>query len=199
MELYIIRHGESIGNIVPEDTPDGELTALGRSQAERVAECMSGTPLDLIISSPLIRAMETARPLARRHHLPIHVWKDTFEVRNKGPYTGPTRDQMLSQFPEAILRDDFETEGWFCSGDESEEDAHLRAQRIFAELLGLDRDRRVALFAHSGFNRHLLRVVLGLDHKSPVFFHQSNGCIYWVTIDEHRTTLQYVGETRSPE
>lgn len=197
MELFIIRHGQSIGNLIPEDMPDGELTELGRSQAAKVAECMGNSKLDYIISSPLVRALETAQPLARALNLPIHVWKNTFEVRNKGVYIGPTKEQLLVQFPEARFRDDFEEDGWYCSGDETEEDGNKRARKIYEELLEKYKGKRVGLFAHGGFNRHLLLVALGLDHTSPMYFHHSNGCIYWLSIGDKRAVLRYLGETRS--
>ena len=78
--LYFVRHGEATHNVVREthvgsDNPylnpaltDAPLTAVGRAQAERLRPAADGLPLELVISSPLTRALETAR-LAFAAHL----------------------------------------------------------------------------------------------------------------------------------
>ncbi|WP_135546648.1 histidine phosphatase family protein [Paenibacillus cymbidii] len=198
MELYLIRHGQSIGNTVPHDMPDGELTELGRTQALRVAAAVAPWQPQQLIASPLTRAIETAQPLARALGLPIQVWSHTYEVRNKGPYRGPTAEQLGQLFPEAAFRGDMDVEGWFCSGDETPETAHDRAHLVLRELHEQFAGQRVALVAHGGFNRHLLLAILGLPADSPVYFHQSNGCIYHIEFTSERTVLHYLGESRSP-
>ena len=59
MELFIIRHGQSIGNLITEDMADGELTELGRQQALRVCEGMKTANIEHIVASPLMRAIES--------------------------------------------------------------------------------------------------------------------------------------------
>lgn len=196
MELFIVRHGQSIGNLIVEDMPDGELTELGRQQGAKVGECLKDANIGYIIASPLVRAIETAQPLAQALQLPIEVWKETYEVRNKGAYTGPSTKQLCELYPETRFNEDMEPDGWYCSGDEDAEAGHLRATRIYDQLCSRFEGKRVAVFAHGGFNRHLLLVALGLPYDSPVYFHQNNGCIYWLSVSPERTVLNYVGDTR---
>jgi probable phosphoglycerate mutase len=197
MELFIIRHGQSIGNTVPHDMADGELTALGRSQAEHVKTGMLGANVTHIVSSPLQRAIETAQPLARAANLPIRVWIETFEVRNKGAYRGPSEPELARMYPEIMLEDEITAEGWYCAGDEDEETAHGRARRILDRLRReFPGEERVALFSHSGFNRRLLLAALGLDHRSDVRFLQSNGTMYWLSFGEAGVNVKYVGDFR---
>ncbi|GAA3399907.1 histidine phosphatase family protein [Paenibacillus hodogayensis] len=197
MDLFIIRHGQSIGNTVSYDMADGELTELGRSQAEQVLEGMKGANVTHIVSSPLMRAIETAQPLARATGLPIRVWVETFEVRNKGAYRGPSVEAMTLTYPEIRFEDEVEAEGWYCSGDEDEEKAHGRAQRTIERLRReFPGDERVALFSHSGFNRRLLLAALGLDHRSGVRFLQSNGTMFWLRFGEEGVDVRYIGDFR---
>ncbi len=192
-----MRHGESIGNLIVEDMPDGELTELGRQQAMQVREGLKGLKLDHIVCSPLMRAIETASPLAIEQGLPIEIWKNTYEVRNKGPYRGPSSEKLRSMYPDVPLIDDIELEGWYCSGDETEAMATARAQEVYAELRRRYEGKRVVIFAHSGFNRHLLYAALGISWESNTYFHQSNGSIYWLTVTQDRTTVNYIGETKA--
>lgn len=65
MELIIVRHGrpEHVEDAVGAADPD--LAEIGHRQAELVGAHLAGTGVDVIISSPLARARQTAAPLAR--------------------------------------------------------------------------------------------------------------------------------------
>ena len=74
MELLWIRHGEperiAPGTGVPADPP---LTSRGRDQSERIAAWLAAEPIDVVLSSPQRRAVETATPIARAHGLDVQV------------------------------------------------------------------------------------------------------------------------------
>ena len=63
MKLYLVRHGESECNVQRRlyGRTDCSLTEKGCRQAREVGEKLAGEHIDLCISSPLIRAAETAR------------------------------------------------------------------------------------------------------------------------------------------
>lgn len=62
--IFLIRHGESKANAGLPSTDPGSvgLTLLGHKQARCIAEYLKFYPLDLIITSPYLRAKETAEP-----------------------------------------------------------------------------------------------------------------------------------------
>ena len=64
--LYLVRHGQYANDTAPPESQDGDLTALGREQAARVAARFAGLPVALIHHSDLRRATETATILATR-------------------------------------------------------------------------------------------------------------------------------------
>src|ERR1700719_3631670 len=70
MDLLWVRHAEperiAPGTGVPADPG---LTTRGREQAERLAAWLALEPIDVVLSSPQRRAVETAAPIARAHHL----------------------------------------------------------------------------------------------------------------------------------
>lgn len=153
MELYLIRHGEFVGNLVPEDTPDGPLTEKGRREAELVATRLRGEQLSHIIASPLLRGLETASSIAAQNGLRFTVWKETYEYRNKGRYIGPPIDELKRLFPLAVFDTDMEPEGWICPGTETPGDVVARGQRVIGRLfLEHGEHDRVALVSHAGFN-----------------------------------------------
>ena len=62
MEVYIIRHGETIWNAAGklQGSMDIELNEKGRAAAGALGERLEGVSFDRIYASPLIRAYETA-------------------------------------------------------------------------------------------------------------------------------------------
>ncbi|RPI31749.1 MAG: histidine phosphatase family protein, partial [Chloroflexota bacterium] len=66
--LILLRHGESVGNAngVYQGQADFELSDLGRRQAQALAErwVAEEKTFDLVISSPLLRARQTAEIIA---------------------------------------------------------------------------------------------------------------------------------------
>lgn len=79
MDLYIIRHGESQGNIgLDVDAP--KLTELGEKQAELLALRLRNINFDAILSSPLTRAIQTATPLSELQNIPITIIHTLHEV-----------------------------------------------------------------------------------------------------------------------
>ncbi len=86
MDLYIIRHGESQGN-VGLDIEDPHLTDSGKKQAELLALRLRNIKFDAILSSPLTRAVQTATPLAELQGKTITVIRELYEVGTYGDET----------------------------------------------------------------------------------------------------------------
>ena len=75
MRLILIRHGETDWNqqFRMQGQSDIELNELGRRQAESLALALGEESLDAIYTSPLKRAIETARAINRFHQIAIEV------------------------------------------------------------------------------------------------------------------------------
>ncbi len=76
MEVYIVRHGKTYWNDqgLLQGTTDIELNAEGRQAAGDLGRQLEDTEIDLIFSSPLIRAYETACLI--RGHRNIQIKRD---------------------------------------------------------------------------------------------------------------------------
>ena len=68
MELYLIRHGETIDNaaMIMQGQRQGELTERGRAQIDALAVSLSGIHFDAIVSSDLKRSWDSAQIISRR-------------------------------------------------------------------------------------------------------------------------------------
>ena len=65
MSIYLVRHARagSRGRWKGDDTLR-PLSKVGRSQADGIAKRLSREPLDVIVSSPYVRCVDTVAPLA---------------------------------------------------------------------------------------------------------------------------------------
>lgn len=75
MELFLIRHGETVWNAQKrlQGRMDIELNEKGRIAARELSKNLKDVKFDRIYSSPLKRAFETARILSENHNLSVIV------------------------------------------------------------------------------------------------------------------------------
>ena len=66
MELLLIRHALPIRIEGAEGAADPPLAELGRRQADALAEHLVDEGVDVLVTSPMRRAIETAAPVAER-------------------------------------------------------------------------------------------------------------------------------------
>lgn len=67
-QLYVVRHCKAEGQ--PVEAP---LTAVGRQQADALADRLASAGVGRIVSSPFLRAQQSIEPLARRLGLPVEL------------------------------------------------------------------------------------------------------------------------------
>lgn len=97
MEIYIVRHGETVANRKNElqgyyDTP---LTEQGNKQAKTVASELSDGMFDMLFSSPLKRALDTAKILAQEANTDIRIAEQLKEICY-GDWEGKAKDNLRS-------------------------------------------------------------------------------------------------------
>jgi broad specificity phosphatase PhoE len=82
--VHLLRHGEvhNPEKILYGRLPGYRLTALGRRMAIAAAESLAGRPVTHLVSSPLIRAQQTAQQIADQFRLPITTDPQLIEAAN---------------------------------------------------------------------------------------------------------------------
>src|SRR4051794_15058756 len=91
MRVHLLRHGESRSNAHPTAValPEAEgdaLTARGREQAMTAARALASLPADVLLTSPMRRAVQTAEVLAPELGLAPLVDADLHEVRESSDF-----------------------------------------------------------------------------------------------------------------
>jgi probable phosphoglycerate mutase len=144
-DIWLVRHGETEWARLGRHTgrTDVPLTAAGRQHAEGLKRHLSGHTFDLVLTSPLSRASETATLAG----FPEAVVDKDLQEWDYGEFEGRTTDEINEDSP-----------GWRIwtgpwAGGETPDDVGQRADRVIARAIAADGD--TLLFAHG----HLLRVL----------------------------------------
>jgi len=82
---------------------DPPLSSRGCAQAEALARRLAGEPLAAIYSSPLRRALETARAIAAPHHLSVETVADLAEM-DFGLWDGLSYREIEAREPERLAQ-----------------------------------------------------------------------------------------------
>ncbi len=191
--FVFLRHGESVGNA--EDRFQGQydfpLTEKGKAQARALAGRWQaeGMAFDLCISSPLLRARQTAEIIAGRLEIPLEfdpVWK---ELHN-GLLAGLKEDEASGRYP----RPDF-IHPYMHIGEtgESRWEVYLRAGRGVQSLLDRPAGRYLVV-AHGGILNMALYAILGIpvqaDNSGPsIRFTNASFATLTYTPQEHHWRL----------
>jgi len=94
MSIYLIRHGETLGNASRTvQMPDNPLSPRGVAQAERLARRLEGEGIALILSSDYARAVNTAEHLRRATGAAVR-YSPLLQERNFGDIRGTPYAQL---------------------------------------------------------------------------------------------------------
>ncbi len=166
-EIFLIRHGQSTFNAHFEATGadpghvDARLTELGQRQAQEARTTMAALgPVDLVISSPLTRAIQTSLGIFGGTGVPIEITCRHREHLTHTCDVGRSPRDLAVDFPDIAF--DHLVDPWWHNGpldhrglpDEPEGVFHDRV-RDFAAWIAAHPVSRVAVVGHGSFFRQL--------------------------------------------
>ena len=164
--FVFLRHGESIGNAESrwQGQSDYALTEKGRKQARALANRWKSEAVkfDLIISSPLVRAKETAEIIAST--LGVKVKFDPILLeRNIGEMEGLTVEEVRKK-PQPPYVTPYDSIGGEGEGDWA---LFLRAGQALHELIRRSPGSYL-IVSHGGLLNQLMNAIIGIaPHVDP--------------------------------
>lgn len=162
-ELYLIRHCEAMGNVgrIFQGSTDCDISEIGASQLEFLAERFKNIHLDAVYSSPLIRAMKTAQAVAEPKGLKVIPVQDLREMHG-GVVEGKPFKAVFDNDPELLEIWTNHPQDFAPENGESMRSAYERVYAAVMEIAAANRGKTVAAAAHGGVLRCLLcRLTLG--------------------------------------
>lgn len=152
--LILIRHGHtssnSSGGLRMSGWTDTSLSEQGRRQVACLARRMSSEPASVLYASPLLRALETAGPVAEAAGAALRLEPDLREI-HCGAVDGWPVEEVQRLYPElweANLRQ--EDEGFRWPGGESYRELRERSLGAFRRIAAAHPGERVLVVTHAG-------------------------------------------------
>lgn len=194
MKLYMVRHGESTGNMTGvHQSGQTQLSEHGMKQAKKVAARFKNIPVDTIFSSDYIRAAVTAEMISLAvskevHHIPLlREFKRPTEL--EGKHMHDPSIQKTKKLMEENSRDIH----WHHSDEENTFDFKNRVIQ-FIEFISSQKERSIVVVTHGMFLRMMAAVLMLGPHEDidlyrkimNIFKLQNTGITVWEKRDEWR-------------
>lgn len=185
VELLLIRHGESEGNVaatdarlagaeviaVPARDADVNLSGTGKEQAKALGAALARIAEefrpDAVVSSPYARALQTAEIAVETAGWPVKVQLDErLRDRELGILDRLTRLGVEKRYPEEAERREWLGKMYYRPpGGESWADVALRLRSVLDELNNLGSGHRVMLVCHDALVMLFRFVLEGMTER----------------------------------
>ena len=161
--LCIVRHGETAWNA--EHRVQGQLdiplNEIGLRQAQAVGLALGQERFDAIYSSDLVRARQTAAPIANLLSMNLLIEQDLRE-RHYGIFERLTYAEVRTKYPEDYARFEARDPQYAFRTGESLQDFSVRSIAIVSKIVKENEGKSVLVFTHGGVLDKLYRHITGL-------------------------------------
>ena len=193
-KILLVRHGLTDWNDLHrfQGRTDIPLNEAGLIQAEKAARRIEGWPVDVVYTSPLARARQTAGAIAERQRKNPVIMDDLIEV-DFGSWEGLYFKKHLEEKDDSLLRWIADPFFYAPPGAEDWDSIRQRAGRAANSVLDSGCEH-VVIVAHGGIIRALLVVFLGLDPHTAWKIKSSNCSLTGIEVKEHETSLAFAND-----
>jgi 2,3-bisphosphoglycerate-dependent phosphoglycerate mutase len=158
--VLLLRHAESADpSVFHGAESDIGLSARGRRQAAAVAGVLADLRPDIVVSSAMRRALDTALPIANACGLTVRVEPNLHE-RRVGSLSGTPNHRSDGVWPDTLARWMAGDTSWTPAGAESFDDVHDRILPVWQRLVADHAERTTVIVAHGLVCKVLLLSVL---------------------------------------
>ena len=164
MKIYLIRHGETTGDL--EDRYGGDyddhLSSNGYKQVQELGVKLKDKNIQIIFHSPKIRATETAKAVSEIINSPTEKVEEIRERNSYGVLTGMIKAEAKEKYPEEV---DKLQKDKLRHNVENSEDYDSFKERIIKAFEGIILDTKfdsIAIISHGGPISCLVREYLKL-------------------------------------
>ncbi len=167
--ILCIRHGESAfnaaykGDGVDPMLFDAPLTERGHAQVEAARHALRDTPVEVVITSPLTRALQTTLGIFAEHPWRPEIIVETLhrERLESSCDKGRPPAELMLDFPEVAL-DHLPATWWHAEGEPDGRGIHVEPVEVmlarmeaFVDAIKARPERMIAVVGHATFFHHL--------------------------------------------
>lgn len=164
-ELILVRHGQTAWNVVEvfRGRSDVDLDETGLKQAELLADYLNERKVEAVYSSPLKRALKTARAIASRHKLNVVSTQGLNDLKF-GEWEGlpvtEVREKYATLFTEWVEQPHLVE----IPGGEGLDDVKGRVMSFVNDIINRHKGTAV-LVSHRVVHKVLILALLGMDNS----------------------------------
>ncbi|MFA4960371.1 MAG: histidine phosphatase family protein [Candidatus Pacearchaeota archaeon] len=162
MKITLVRHGETEENklgIIQGQT-HGTLSKDGINQAKKLAERLINERFDVIFSSDLKRALDTAEEIIKFHKdIPFETRKELKEI-DLGRFQGKTKKEL------GLANDTNITDAILSNEGETTKMLFERARNFLNFLKQNYQNKNILLIGHNGINKAIIGNLLGYSSQN---------------------------------
>lgn len=146
-KLVVLRHAQSEANILKcyDDTGESPLSDFGKKQAQELVEQLKAEGVEVIVSSPFLRTIQTITPFSEATGISIETMTELQETQH-GKYANCKQEG--EDWAECRKRFGAELDYKFGDTGESQNDLRARGQRVIDYLLAKYPGKTVAIVSH---------------------------------------------------
>jgi len=195
--LFIVRHGETEYNkkgMMQGRGIDAPLNDTGHQQAKIISDILEPEKPEMIVSSGMIRAIETARPLSEKTSQPTHTFSELDEM-DFGDLEGQKSSNIQKELKElhnAWAKGDVHIS---IPGGESPVEVFERADGRIRSLLDEGDEQTKVFYLHGRLIRILLSNWLGYGLKNMHKIEHQNGAINHILKNHVDYEVVYLNKT----
>lgn len=177
--IYLVRHGETEWNREQRSqgcSNDIPLSREGLLQAEAVGRRLSGEKIDMVFSSTLLRAYQTAEIIAKHHNLKVSKCSEFIEI-NFGEWEGLRLLDIKENYNEAY-------EVWRKTphlaeipGAERIDQLKARSMKKLYELINSNIDKNILVVSHGISIKVIITAIMDMDLGSIHRIRQDNTAV----------------------
>jgi broad specificity phosphatase PhoE len=195
LHVFLVRHAETDWNADHryQGHSDPPLNANGLTQARGLAVRLATQKIDLIFSSDLLRARQTAEMVAAQRGIELRSDVRLREM-NFGILEGFTFDQALQRWPDMISR-------WLADynqppdGAEGIDEFNRRVLLAWEDVSLIGPDLTVLIVAHGGPLRTILHSLLGLPEAKGAWLTLDHTALTEITLDADHIIINRLNDT----
>ena len=192
--ITVVRHAETEWNVAMrlQGIQDSALTPKGIKQSELVADALSNQEFDILISSDLNRAVETAEIIAVK--IKLSITRDTsLRERNFGIMEGLTREEISEKYPDVLSQYYKRKATYEVENGESLNAFNNRVTMGLTRIVNSNEGKKILIVSHGGVLDCIIRMVFNYPLSASRNFSIFNTSINVFSVIDGKWTLEQWG------
>ncbi len=156
-KVILVRHCQAEGNLKRffQGRIDAEITATGRAQIGSASETLCAEPIDIMYTTSLSRARQTAEGINVYHDVPLLI-EDGFLEINPGEWEGIYLSEIEKRYPEQYDNWKNHPAAFVAPNGESMQQVYDRTSKALMKVVSENKGKTICIVSHGCAIRNMM-------------------------------------------